>query len=67
MNMLERKRREKGLTQAELAALLGVGQTAVSKWEIGKSLPQADKLPKLAQILGCTVDEILISKEEEKS
>ncbi len=65
MNALEQKRREKGFTQAELAALLNVNQTAVSKWEIGKSLPQADKLPRLAQILDCTVDELLGPKGED--
>ena len=46
------------LTQAELAASLKVDQTAVSQWEAGRSMPTADKLPELARILGCTIDDL---------
>lgn len=41
-----------GLTQTELAERLGVAQTAVSAWELGKSQPRADKLGGLARVLG---------------
>lgn len=47
-----------GLTQAELAEKLGVSQGVVSFWEIGRNLPEASKLPELARILGCTVDDL---------
>ena len=56
---IEKFRKEKGLTQGALAMQLGVKQGAVAMWETGKALPRADKLPKLAEILDCTVDELL--------
>ena len=59
-----KKAREKaGLTQQDLANELGVGQSTVAMWETQKSLPRTDKLPALAKILGCTIDDLL-KKEE---
>ncbi len=59
-----KKAREKaGLTQQDLANELGVGQSTVAMWETQNSLPRTDKLPALAKILGCTIDELL-KKEE---
>lgn len=52
-------REKRGITQAELADSLCVTQGAISQWETGKSFPRAELLPKLADILGCTVDELL--------
>jgi transcriptional regulator with XRE-family HTH domain len=46
-------------TQVMLAEQMGVSQSAVAMWETGASLPSADKLPKLARALGCTIDELL--------
>ena len=55
-----RKIRESNeLTQEQLADKLGIGRTTVTMWESGESLPRADKLKKLAEILNCTVDELL--------
>ena len=48
-----------GLTQGELAVKIGVNQNTVSQWETGERVPRADKLIQLAEILGCTVDELL--------
>ena len=62
MNIKE-AREKAGLTQQDLANELGVGQSAVAMWETQKSLPRTDKLPALAKILGCTIDELL-KKEE---
>lgn len=45
-----------GLTQAELAAKVKVNQTAVSQWERESVLPSCDKLPELADALGCSID-----------
>lgn len=56
-------REKAGLTQQDLANELGVGQSTVAMWETQKSLPRTDKLPALAKILGCTIDELL-KKEE---
>lgn len=51
-------REAKSLSQVELASLMGVDQTAVSQWERGITQPRADKLPELARILGCTIDQL---------
>lgn len=46
------------ITQAELAKRIGVDQTALSQWELGKSMPKAALLPKIAETLGCTIDDL---------
>lgn len=56
---LARLRKEKGLTQKELAQKLYVSDKAVSKWERGLSLPDISLLTPLAEILGVTVTELL--------
>ena len=62
MNITER-RVNCGYTQAELAELLAVDRSTVTKWETGQSLPRAELLPKIAQILNCTTDELLSIKK----
>ena len=52
-------RREKGMTQLELAQQMGVTDKAVSKWERNLSFPDVASLPKLAEVLGTSVDELL--------
>lgn len=52
-------RKDKGITQEGLAERLGVSPQAVSKWENDISCPDITLLPKLAQHLGITVDELL--------
>ena len=52
-------RKEKGLTQLELARQMGVTDKAVSKWERNLSFPDVASLPKLAEVLGTSVDELL--------
>lgn len=52
-------RKEKGVTQLDLARKMGVTDKAVSKWERDLSFPDVASLPKLAEELGCTVDELL--------
>lgn len=47
------------LTQAELAKRLGVYQGAVSQWESGMTNPKLDKLIAMAELFGCTLDELL--------
>ena len=58
-NLIAYCRKEKGLTQAALAEQLGVSDRAVSKWETGRSIPDADNMLELSRILGITVDELL--------
>ena len=57
-------RKEKGLTQEELASHMGVSPQAVSKWENDQTCPDISALPKLAKLLGVSVDELLSGKEE---
>ena len=52
-------RKEKGLTQEQLAEKVGVSAQAVSKWENDVSCPDITILPLLADLLGVTVDELL--------
>lgn len=59
-------RKEKNLTQAELAQLLNVTDKAVSKWETGDSNPDIVLLPKLAEVYCVTLDYLLTGKKEEK-
>jgi len=59
MNKLKELREKNCLKQEELAGMLGVAQSTVSMWETGYAFPRADKLPALAKILKCTVDELL--------
>ena len=52
-------RRQKGMTQLELAQQLGVTDKAVSKWERDLACPDIHSLPRLAQILQVTVEELM--------
>ena len=53
------KRKEQNLTQAQLAEKLGITDRAVSKWETGKSLPDASIMLELCALLGITVNDLL--------
>lgn len=55
---IARERRAADITQAELAAHLGVTKAAVSKWELGQSMPDVALLPRLAAYFGITLDEL---------
>lgn len=50
------------MSQQELADILGVGRSAVAMWETGQALPRVESLAKMAQLFGCTMDE-LVKKE----
>lgn len=53
------KRKEQGLTQLQLAEKLGITDRAVSKWETGKSLPDASLMPELCKLLKITINDLL--------
>lgn len=63
-------RRQKQITQEQLATQLGVTSKSVSKWETGHCLPDASKYKSLCEILGITVNELFagerLSSETEK-
>lgn len=46
----------RGLQGIQVAAALNVSSNAVSKWTNGRANPSADKLPALADLLGCSID-----------
>ena len=53
------KRKEKGITQDELAAYMGVSKASVSKWETSQSYPDITFLPELATYFNISVDELI--------
>ncbi len=59
MNQIKKMRMQNLMKQKQLAELIGVKQATVSAWESGKAFPDHKKLPKLAEILGTTTDELL--------
>ena len=63
---LRLKRKERGLSQGELASPLHVVRQTISKWEKGQSVPDAEQLIKLTVILETTVSELLGTQAEGK-
>ena len=60
---LQELRKQKGLTQEELAEKLYVSRAAISKWESGRGYPSIDSLKLIARFFSVTVDELLSSNE----
>lgn len=58
MNNILNMRKKAGFLQADVADRLCIDRSTVAKWETGEAMPRADKLPLLAQLLGCTIDEL---------
>ena len=59
-------RKEKGLTQMELADRLCISFQAVSNWERGNTMPDISKLPELAEIFGVSIEDILGDERKAK-
>lgn len=57
--MLKYYRMKKGLSQQEVATLLGVAQSTVAMWENGTNTPRVKRLLQLAELYGCTMEELL--------
>lgn len=51
------------MTQCELSALVGVSQSALSMYETGQRTPSLPIAARIAQALGCTVDDLISTKE----
>lgn len=66
-NRLVKLRKEKGLSQEELADRLGLSRQAVSKWERAEASPDTDNLICLAKIYGVSLDELLKTEDDEKT
>ena len=62
--MIASLRKENGMTQLDLAEKMGVTDKAVSKWERDLSCPDVNTIPKLAEVFGISVDELMQIKAE---
>lgn len=56
-------RTQKNLSQGDLADMLDVSRQSISKWETNGSVPELDKLVKLSEIFGVTLDELILDKQ----
>ena len=66
MNQIRKYRRKRNLKQSELALLVGVNRTAVTKWESGEANPRAERLLKIADVLRCSIDDLFGNKKIKK-
>ena len=64
-DLISQKRKERGLTQAELGAMLGISGKAVSKWERGLSKPCEEHLEHLINLLGLSVESTITAEGKE--
>lgn len=64
--MIASLRKEKGMTQLQLAEKMGVTDKAVSKWERDLSMPDINSIPKLAEIYNVSVDDLMQVQAEHK-
>ena len=60
---IKKKRESRGLTQNQIGKVLKVNRSTVAMWESGKSKPRADLIPKLAAVLGCSIEELFAGAE----
>lgn len=63
MNRIREYRRKNNLTAAELGELIGLSQSSISDFELGKSIPRIESLEKMADVFGCTVNDLLGREE----
>jgi len=65
--VISSRRKELGMTQKDLAEKLNITDKAVSKWERGIACPDTAAIPKLAEILGVSLEELMTAKPTEPS
>lgn len=58
MTALKKLRTEQGLTLEAVGLAMGVTRQCVQMWEAGRRWPSSADLPKLAKVLGCTIDDL---------
>lgn len=58
LNSIKELRKKNKYTQKDISKLLNINRSTVTKWELGKSFPRADLLPKIAEILNCSIDDL---------
>ena len=64
-NKLYELRKQKGFSQEELANRLNVSRQTISKWEVGESTPDMEKLVAISDLFEISLDELVLDKEEE--
>ena len=64
-NKLYELRKQKGFSQEELANRLNVSRQTVSKWEVGDSTPDMEKLIAISDLFGISLDELVLDKSPE--
>lgn len=64
---LQDLRRKAGMSQDTLAERLDVSRQAVSKWERDETMPETEKLVRIAQLFGASLDELLLDREPQKA
>lgn len=63
MTAIREYRIKRAFPKPRLAKLMETSQAAVAMWETGARMPRADKLPKLAEVLGCSVADLFAKPE----
>ena len=63
---LAKLRKEKGLTQEQLAEMLNVSRQSISKWESDLTYPETEKLIALSRIFDCSMDYLLKDEVDQK-
>ena len=64
-NKLYELRKQKGFSQEELANRLNVSRQTISKWEVGDSTPDMEKLVAISDLFGISLDELVLDKTPE--
>lgn len=64
-NKLYQLRKQKGLSQEELANRLNVSRQTISKWEVGDSTPDMEKLISISDLFEISLDELVMDKKSE--
>ena len=62
---IDELRKASGLSQVELASSVGIAQSTLSMWESEHALPRTRDLPRLAKVLGCTIDDLFSPEDPE--
>lgn len=63
---LTKLRKEAGLSQEELGNMLNVARQTISKWELGETTPEMDKLIKMSEVFNITLDELIKDEKSEQ-
>lgn len=62
-NKIKKLRLLQGMKQKELAVELSVDRTTVTKWELNLANPRTDKIPILAKVLGCKIEDLFETEQ----